>query len=68
ALDHVDRLEHALADVDEAVLATVLARLDALGARLRRPDPEPDDPAQHLRTASADELLDFISKELGNHG
>ncbi|WP_439382908.1 SDR family NAD(P)-dependent oxidoreductase [Amycolatopsis lexingtonensis] len=68
ALDHVDRLESALSDVDESVLATVLARLDALGARLRRPDPEPDDPAQHLRTASADELLDFISKELGNHG
>ncbi|MEU7786522.1 type I polyketide synthase [Amycolatopsis sp. NPDC049159] len=68
ALDHVERLEHALADVDESVLATVLARLDALGARLRRPEPEPGDPAQHLRTASADELLDFISKELGNHG
>ncbi|MEQ0565337.1 type I polyketide synthase [Amycolatopsis sp. NEAU-NG30] len=67
-LDQVDRLESALDDADESVLATVLARLDALGARLRRPEPVPDDPAQRLLTASADELLDFISKELGNHG
>ncbi|GAB2846751.1 type I polyketide synthase [Lentzea nigeriaca] len=69
-LDHVDRLEAALAEstVDDAVLAAVAARLDALGARLRRPEPVPDDPALRLRTASADELLDFISKELGNHG
>jgi acyl carrier protein len=69
-LDHVDRLETALAEssADESVLAAVAARLDALGARLRRPEPAPDDPAQRLRTASADEILDFISKELGNHG
>ncbi|MDX8141345.1 type I polyketide synthase [Lentzea sp. BCCO 10_0061] len=69
-LDHVDRLEAVLAEstVDSSVLAAVAARLDALGARLRRPELAPDDPAQRLRTASADEILDFISKELGNHG
>ncbi|MEU3642884.1 type I polyketide synthase [Lentzea sp. NPDC034063] len=69
-LDHVDRLEAALAEstVDSSVLAAVAARLDALGARLRRPEPAPDDAAQRLSTASADEILDFISKELGNHG
>jgi acyl carrier protein len=74
-LEHLDRLESALTEaaltesaVDDAVLTGLAARLDALSARLRRDGTDHPDAADHLSTASADEILDFIHKEFGNHG
>jgi acyl transferase domain-containing protein len=67
-LDHLDRLEATLAESTVEVQASVAARLDVLGARLRQAERPEAAPADRLRTASADEILDFISKELGNHG
>ncbi|WP_253780802.1 type I polyketide synthase, partial [Goodfellowiella coeruleoviolacea] len=65
----VERLEAALAAsaVDEHTRSAVSARLDTLTARLR-PLPqahERDAVAEHLRAASATEILAFIQKELG---
>nr|MDT0662022.1 beta-ketoacyl synthase N-terminal-like domain-containing protein [Micromonospora sp. DSM 115978] len=64
------RLESTLADteLEDGERGVVTARLEELLARWRRTDREPDgeaDAAARLRSASTEQVLDFIESELG---
>ncbi|MEK8170158.1 hypothetical protein NKH77_11525 [Streptomyces sp. M19] len=67
-IQELDRLEDGLtALADDAERDAVASRLEALLARFRK-EPAPAEGAaasQRLRSASADEVLDFIDSELG---
>jgi polyketide synthase 12 len=68
-LDELTRLEDGLgrADLDDGVSATVAARLETLLAKVkaaRRPA-EDLSAAERLKSATADQVLDFIHNELG---
>jgi acyl transferase domain-containing protein/acyl carrier protein len=65
----IEKLESAIstASLDDEERAAIQARLEALLAEVRRPteaDERPAD-AQDLQSATADELIDFIDRELG---
>jgi polyketide synthase 12 len=71
-LDELTRLEEGLgrAALDDGVSATVTARLESLLAKVkaaRRPAGDIEDlsAAERLKSATADQVLDFIHNELG---
>jgi acyl transferase domain-containing protein/NADPH:quinone reductase-like Zn-dependent oxidoreductase/acyl carrier protein len=69
-LDELDRLEQRLSGADleasdDYDRAAVTARLEKLLASWKRRQPEPAGAADQLREATADEVFDFIDRELG---
>jgi acyl carrier protein len=65
-LGELDRVEAALADVDDAVRGSVAARLRQLLARITgTAGPADAEVDELLGAASADEIFDFIDGELG---
>jgi pimaricinolide synthase PimS1 len=61
-LAELDRVEDAVADLDEATRRTVTARLEALLAKCRPTDSEPD---VDIEADSVDAMFDLIDEEFG---